>query len=491
MRWALFVTALAVLACAAPASAQTSPGCAGDTDASQVPKRPGPKLEFGIGPLAQAGQIGAGSAPAVPERSERTHQLLAQLRPQNGPFVLRLNRFFWSDGEAGFRKYLALADRFTSRGYLVELQVRYHPSAAQEGDIAAWNEHVRQVVRRFGANAGVVALQITNEVNLSTSADSSDGSYRDARDALVQGVMAAKDEVRKLGYSQLRIGFNWAYRNDPADEASFWQSLHDKGGQAFVHALDWIGLDAYPGTVFPPAEPPGGERNGMVNAMSSLRCYAGGAGIPGSVPMRVEENGWPTEPPGRSYAQQANALDLMVNAVNDFRGTFNVSDYRWFDLRDGDTSSPLLFQHFGLVDSSYAVKPAFDRYRRLVAALSLHYTSHPRLVLKLRARIRHTRHGGRRCAHGPVRAIVGGRDSTLAVRAIFARGRRSVARDSSPPLSKIVDRGRHRGRDHVHRVRAKVRLRDGRVLYLRRRYRVCAGARTLPLHKRARTAAAG
>ena len=109
----------------------------------------------------------------------------------------------------------------------------------------------------------------------------------------------------------------------------------------------------------------------MVNAMSSLRCYAKVPGIPESVPMKVEENGWPTQPPGRSYEKQAEALRLMVRAVHDFRGTYNVVDYRWFNLRDGDTASPLLFQHFGLLESDYDPKPAFDDYRRLVNELSV------------------------------------------------------------------------------------------------------------------------
>src|SRR4051794_21236625 len=405
----LILTGLLVLVLAAPASAQLDSACAGDTDAAGVPQKPGPRLEFGIGPLAQAGQIGGGPAPAVPEQPERTHALLARLKPANAPFVLRLNRFFWSDGEEGFRRYLALADRFTRRGYLVELQVRYHPSAQQEGDIAAWTAHVREVVRRFGRNPGVVALQIVNEANLTFSPDSSDGAYRGVRDALVQGVMAAKDEANRLGLSQLKVGFNWAYRTDPAGETSFWQSLRDKGGPPFVRALDWIGLDAYPGTVFPPAESPGGERDGMVNAMSSLRCYARIAGIPQSVPMKVEENGWPTQPPGRSYAKQADVLELMVRAAHDFRGTFNVSDYRWFNLRDGDTGSPLLFQHFGLVESGYAEKPAFERYRRLVAELSTRYSSRPRLAMRLKARLRRTRRGGRPRAGGPSRARRAGR----------------------------------------------------------------------------------
>lgn len=491
MRRALIAVMLGTAVLAAPAQAQPDPVCAADTDAANVPQRPGPALAYGIGPLPQAGQIGGSPAPAVPEDPGRTHALLGRLRPRNGPFVLRLNRFFWSDREEGFRRYLALVDRFTRRGYLIELQVRYHPDERQEGDIAAWTAHVREVVRRFGANRGVVALQITNEANLTFSPDSSDGAYAGVRDALVQGVLAAKDEVRRRGLGHLKVGFNWAYRTDPANETSFWQSLRDKGGRPFAEALDWIGLDAYPGTVFPPAESEGGERDGMVNAMSSLRCYARIPAIPESVPMKIEENGWPTQPPGRPYEKQADVLELMVRAAHDFRGTFNVTDYRWFNLRDGDTSSPLLFQHFGLVESGYAEKPAFERYRRLVDELSARHAARPRLGLRLSARVRRTRSGGRRCADGPLHAEVAGRDRDLALRADFARGPRRVARDTLPPLRALVDRDRHLGRDHVHRVRAKVRLRDGRIRRVWRRYRVCAQAATVPLSRRARTAPAG
>jgi hypothetical protein len=59
----------------------------------------------------------------------------------------------------------------------------------------------------------------------------------------------------------------------------------------------------------------------------------------------------------------------MVRAVSDYRGTFNVTDYRWFNLRDADSTAPGLFQHFGLLDSGYRPKPAFSVYRGLVRAL--------------------------------------------------------------------------------------------------------------------------
>ena len=357
-----------IWALAFPAGASALP-CTADVRADAVDPSPGPPLRFGIGPLVQAGQAGGGPAAAVPEQPDRTHAALDRLRAPGQPFVLRLNRFFWSDREAGMRRYLGLARRFARRGYLIELQVRYHPDAGQEGDLPAWRDHVREVVRRFGRIRAVIALQIANEVNISFSPDSSDGAYERAPEALVQGVIAAKREARGLGLRRLKIGFNWFWRLDGATELRFWRALRDHGGRRFAAAVDWIGLDAYPGTVFPVGVPLGGERDAIVTALRSLRCFARVPGIPRSTPIKVEENGWPTMPPARGYAEQARRLRAMVRAVHDLRGTFGVSDYRWFNLRDADSSAPALFQRFGLLESDYDAKPAFAAYRGLVRRL--------------------------------------------------------------------------------------------------------------------------
>jgi hypothetical protein len=230
--------------------------------------------------------------------------------------------------------------------------------------------HVRDVVRRFGTNRRVVGLQVTNEVNLTISRDSSDGAYRGARDALIRGVIAAKSEARRREMDHLTIGFNWFYRTTPPQEADFWRYLGERGGSRFTGSLDWVGLDAYPGTVFPPVETGDGYRDGMVNAMSVLReCFLPIAGIPATVPIKVEENGYPTGP-GRSESEQVNAMEQMVRAVHDFRGNYNVTDYRWFDLRDHDSSSENFQHHYGILHDDYTPKPAFDLYRNLVAELS-------------------------------------------------------------------------------------------------------------------------
>ncbi|MFI5121398.1 MAG: hypothetical protein ACHQJ5_00745 [Vicinamibacteria bacterium] len=375
MRAVVALVCLAVIAGAAGASsaavAQDGP-CLGETEAANVVAEPGSRLRFGINPAGTAGALGSAVEP-VPDSPGKTRAALRMLEPAAGaPFYIRLNRFFWSLGPPGIRHFMKLTDRYTRRGYLVELQLRYHPRPEQEGDISAWVRFVRRVVRKFGANPNVRALQVTNEVNFFPVApDASDSYYAGAREALVRGVIAAKRKAERLGYDQLAIGFNWAYRTDPGREQAFWTEIGGLGRERFVRSLDWVGLDAYPGTIFPPVETAGGYRDGMVNALSSLRdCYLPLAAIGASVPIHVEENGYPRLEPARSYAQQAEAMREMVGAVDEFRGTYNVTDYRWFDLRDHRTSS-LNFQHqYGLLRDDYTPKPAFAVYRELIGALS-------------------------------------------------------------------------------------------------------------------------
>jgi hypothetical protein len=367
-----------VVALAVPVASQGSPAvaqggpCLGQTEAAGVTATPGPRLRFGINPAGTAGALGPTVEP-VPDSPGRTRAALRMLEPGAGaPFYIRLNRFFWSLGPPGIRHFMKLTRRYTRRGYLVELQLRYHPRPEQEGDVDAWVRFVRRVVRKFGANENVRALQVTNEVNFFPIVpDASDSYFAGAREALVRGVIAAKRKARRLGYDQLKIGFNWAFRTDPAREQAFWTEIGALGGERFVHSLDWVGLDAYPGTIFPPVETEGGYRDGMVNALSSLRdCYMPIASIPASIPIHVEENGYPTLEPARSYAEQVVAMRQMVGAVDEFRGTYNVTDYRWFDLRDHRTSSLNFQQHFGLLEGDYTPKPAFAVYGELIDALT-------------------------------------------------------------------------------------------------------------------------
>jgi hypothetical protein len=227
------------------------------------------------------------------------------------------------------------------------------------------------VVDVFGPNRRVVAMTITNEVNVMFSPNTSDGAYARAEDALIRGIEAARAEARRRGFRQLRFGFTYAYRFSPPGDAAFFSYLGAHGGAAFRRALGFVGLDFYPGTVYPPAMLPGDSyRAELVQAAGVVRdCLAPKAGIGAGIPIWITENGVPTGV--LSDAQQAAALGQLVKAVHDYSRTYGISDYRWFNLRDSTESPPATligptFATDGLLRADYSAKPSFGAYRALI-----------------------------------------------------------------------------------------------------------------------------
>src|SRR5204863_2041283 len=171
---------------------------------------------------------------------------------------------------------------------------------------------------------------------------------------------------------------------------------------------------------------------------------------------------------------QVQALETQVRTFDDFRGTFNVSDYRWFNLRDGNSLSPNFQTQYGLMTDAYAQKPAFARYRSLVAALSVRPTPHRRARHHHRHRPRHRLKLTVRCLRTG-RWLVRARGRTKGVRRVdfFVDGHRR-ARDRRPPFRRRL-RSPRRGR---HTVAAKV-VTTKRVRYrLKRRLCACKRAAT-------------
>jgi hypothetical protein len=74
-------------------------------------------------------------------------------------------------------------------------------------------------------------------------------------------------------------------------------------------------------------------------------------------------------------ADQASALRQLVQAAHDYSGTFGITDYRWFNLRDSTSSAQpaygvaVTFSSFGLLRDDYTPKPAFAAYHELLAKL--------------------------------------------------------------------------------------------------------------------------
>jgi hypothetical protein len=363
----LAVVALA-MALPAAASAQTDPGPDCLTVDPPPPGAPPHPLRFGITPLL-AGSAGASQLEPKPEKPAAARHALRDLRPEHKQLVLRLNRMFWSDGVPGIRHYAALVDRYAKAGFASELQVRYHPPEGEEGDMRAWKRYVRQAVRILGKRPSVVALSITNEANFAVSPNTSDGSYEGVRLAIVKGILAADRKLRRIGRQDIELGFSFAWRWTPSSDRAFWEEIGERATPRFRRALDYVGLQIYPGLVFPPVIRPGRTAGDeMIEPLTLMRdCYMPKAGLGDDVDLWVSENGYPTNL-GRDEPSQAEKLRSTLEDVHAYSGALGISDYRYFNLRDNNSTGPDLFDAVGLLRDDYSRKPAFGVFRRGIAA---------------------------------------------------------------------------------------------------------------------------
>ena len=327
---------------------------------------PAAALRFGITPQA-AGSAGSAQDEVAPEDPGEALAALKRLRPPARPLVVRLNRLLMSDGRAGIEHFAALARRYRRAGFEVESQVRYHPAPAGEGDIAAWRRFVRRAARTLGRNDALVALTITNEVNLPVSANTSDGAYEGALEAIVRGTTMARHELDRIGRTDVELGFSYAYRWLPHADAEFWRQIGDRSTAKFRRAVDYVGVQLYPGLFFPPVLAPGetaGEAT--IEALALVRrCYMPLARLGHRVALWVTENGYATNL-GRTEPGQAADLSSTVADLHRFSATLNATDYRYFNLRDNRPAGPNLFDDVGLLRSDYSPKPAFGVYRSLM-----------------------------------------------------------------------------------------------------------------------------
>jgi hypothetical protein len=319
----------------------------------------GAPLRFGIYPGGGAG----GSGTAKPDDPRKRLGALSVLRGDR-PFVIRLYEEF--TGSPTPDRYSAAVEgqisTYTKLHYDVELAINYRPTSSNtRRNVATFALFLRRLVNRLGPNRGLRWIQVANEVDLTPPifSASADGSFPGAEEALIAGVEAAKAQAVRDKFSQLRIGINWV--EEGPNDAEFWTTLGEMGGERFVHSVDWVGLDAYPASVASAA-------SRLIDDMEYLRaCYLPLAHIPATVPLLVVENGFATGP-GRTDQMQSQAMTASVEAVNTYRATFNVTDYQWFDLRDAASQSANVADHYGIMTDRYQPKIAFSTFKKLVVA---------------------------------------------------------------------------------------------------------------------------
>ncbi len=320
-----------------------------------------PRLIFGIYPGGFAGSSD-GSMPAGPSDDPvRIHEALSRLQVGYPPFLVRGYLHYTgplSPVKAGLPETPQTVEQYIREGRKLDLVLCF-----RQPDLDGWFIFIREAIQRYGAM--LATLQITEEANVTVTPEV-DGCIPQVREALAQGIIVAKKEVRRQGFD-IQVGFNAAPGFDPSNE--FWSSISTLGGPSFLDALDYVGFDFFP-DVFRPI-PPGDLRKSVIAVLSHFRqVNMAAADIPFSVPIHITENGWPTGPT-RSADRQADVLETVIRTIYEHRNQFNITHYECFALRDADSPNPGLFCQFGLLHDDYSQKPAFERYRQLIAELGV------------------------------------------------------------------------------------------------------------------------
>lgn len=184
-------------------------------------------------------------------------------------------------------------------------------------------------------------------------------------------MQTAKAEATRRGYRQLAIGFNYAWRFGDPNDADFWRAVGRTGGSGLRRATDFVGLDAYPGTYVPQLAQVVDLGDSFLEAIAQVReCFMPLAGFTVATPLRIEETGYPTGPGRPGEAAQATALRALAHTAVAYRGTYHLTDFRWFGLRDNTRRGPNFQSFFGLLRDDYAPKPSFRAYQELIARLA-------------------------------------------------------------------------------------------------------------------------
>jgi hypothetical protein len=325
-----------------------------------------PSLVFGVYPGGGAGSDD-GVVAGPPDDPASIHQALKRLQGNARLFVVRAYERFSDEATPSRhpRRTPESYEQYARDGRRLDLVLMFQ---SVSGDVPAFLEFVRAMVREHGPC--LYSVQITEEANFTSGPDAIDGAYPRVREALVEGVQAAREELDRAGYGRrVAVGFSATPTFGPSSE--FWAGIGALGGKPFVEALDYVALDFFP-DVFRPAAPdgePGDVSDSVRIVLRALREeWLPAAGIAPAIPIHVGENGWPTRA-DRPYDRQAQVIDAVIRAVHRHRAAYNVARYTLFALRDASSHRDDIWHQFGVLRDDYTKKPAFETYRRLVEEL--------------------------------------------------------------------------------------------------------------------------
>jgi hypothetical protein len=301
-------------------------------------------------------------ATGPPDNPSKINSALSEIQKNHSTIVIRGYIHYLGDSKLAFEAPENIL-QYANETRKIDLVLCYRSISYQKAD---WENTIKAVIQRFSNSLS--SLQITEEPNLRVSF-AGDGGFENIEKALKDGVLTAKNEINRLKY-QTKVGFNVVPSFNPTD--NFWQVIGSDEYFELRNAIDYIGLDFYPGVFRPVAED--GQPNDLIESVKKVLTYVRNVNfqqgkIPPSVPIHITENGWPTGEQ-RSYERQAVVIEKVVRTVHSLKSELNINRYELFSLRDTNSSVENTFYQFGLLKDDYSPKPAFSIFCKLIDELT-------------------------------------------------------------------------------------------------------------------------
>ena len=303
----------------------------------------------------------------APDDPARIRRCLDQLQGESRPFIVRAYERF-SDRENPSRwpaRQPEDYEQYAENGRLLDLVLLFQ---SRRGDVEGYLKFAAEVVTRHAAR--IYSVQVTEEASFADGPEVIDGGYPNVLNALVEGVKAVKTALRKIGQSQVLVGFNATPTFGPA--SSFWSRIGKLGGPDFLSSLDYAGLDFFPDVfrrLAPDGEPGDVERSARMVLETMRNEWMPAAGIAEHIPIHLAEHGWATSST-RSEQRQAEVIEKVVRLIWQERQRLNIARYTLFDLRDAESFAAGheddLFRHFGIAREDYSPKQAYAVFEALV-----------------------------------------------------------------------------------------------------------------------------
>ncbi len=312
------------------------------------------KFIFGIYP---GSRVGIDIAESKPDNPIRIQQALHELQGDRSSFLVRCYIHYKGKGDAGNTTPERFA-QYAVDGRKLDLVICHQ---TDEEPLDGWLACISHAIDAYSEILG--HLQIAEEVSVKDLP--LDGYYGNSLNAMISGVITAKNEIARRGLD-IKVGINATPSFGPD---IFWEEVGDSAPKEFFDSLDYIGLDFFP-DVF--RSLPIEKLEQMAGSvLEEFRRNASNAGVSPDIPLFITENGWPTGR-GRPPEVQADVLARVLHAALVRKDELNIGGYEYFSLRDLASGRPdwTIMHGFGLMDDDYLPKPAFGLYRDLIREYS-------------------------------------------------------------------------------------------------------------------------